>query len=428
MFEELLRLHNQQRQTYLDRLGSLLDTYNDRLWSAWWRNTAFDVVLGAGGTIVKGATGITKFIGELGSTLQQQIAGGVVAATEGSIGNMITDRSLSLFHVESVRERMEREFNACRLEIINEYNDFQNNISKHYLKCPKEKDKDGDGEARQKPSIDPSGYVYEAVSSNRVQGATASCYYKEMVEDMYGDLHENIVLWNAEEYAQENPLFTDENGMYRWDVPQGLWQVKFEKEGYQTTYSEWLPVPPPQLDVNIAMTQLVQPQVKSGKAYSEGVEVEFDKYMDPETLTDKNITMTRNGVKVESSIELLNEEVAYEGQSQTYASKVRLNVPEGQELLSTDEVQLTISRKVKSYAGLPMEQDYNQTFDVEAKIREIAVDSLINVAYGGERTLIVAALPAEASKGKTLKIKSLSTMIASANAEEKYWMRMVRLK
>ena len=53
--------------------------------------------------------------------------------------------------------------------------------------------------------MDPSGYVYEAVASNRLQGVTATCYYKEMVEDMYGDLHENIVLWDAAEYAQENP-------------------------------------------------------------------------------------------------------------------------------------------------------------------------------------------------------------------------------
>ncbi|MFR9261047.1 MAG: hypothetical protein ACLVL2_08980 [Bacteroides cellulosilyticus] len=60
------------------------------------------------------------------------------------------------------------------------------------------------------PILDPSGYVYEAVPSNRLQGVTATCYYKEMVEDMYGELHENIVLWNAAEYAQENPLFTDE--------------------------------------------------------------------------------------------------------------------------------------------------------------------------------------------------------------------------
>lgn len=269
-----------------------------------------------------------------------------------------------------------------------------------------------------KPYIDPSGYVYEAVSSNRIQGVTASCYYMETVEDMYGDLHENVVLWNAEEYAQENPLFTDEYGMYQWDVPQGLWQVKFEKEGYQTTYSEWLPVPPPQLEVNIPMTQLLQPTVKSGKAYSEGVEMEFDKYMDPETLTTDNIKVTKNGNAVSGTIELLNEEVAYEGKTETFASKVRFNVPEGEELLSTDEVQLTVKKAVKSYAGVQMQDDYVQKFDVEPRVRLMAVDSLINVGYGAERTITVAALPADASKGKKVNVKSLSTMIASVDNEE----------
>jgi len=265
--------------------------------------------------------------------------------------------------------------------------------------------------------MDPSGFVYEAVSSNRLQGVTASCYYKEIVEDMYGDLHENIVLWNAEEYAQENPLFTDENGMYQWDVPQGLWRVKFEKEGYQTTYSEWLPVPPPQLDVNIPMMQMVQPLVKSGKAFANGVEFEFDKYMDPETLTADNILVTKNGSAVTGEIKLLNEEVTCEGQEQTYASKVRFEVPEGEELLVTDEVQLTVRKAVKSYAGVPMQDDYTQKFDVELQVRTVAVDSLINVAYGGKRTLTVAALPTDAAKGKTMRVKSLSGIIASADAE-----------
>lgn len=268
------------------------------------------------------------------------------------------------------------------------------------------------------PIHDPSGYVYEGVASNRLQGVTATAYYKETVEDMYGDLHENVVLWDAEEYAQENPLFTDEYGMYRWDVPQGLWQVKFEKEGYQTTYSDWLPVPPPQLEVNIPMTQLLQPTVASAKAYSEGVEVTFDKYMNPETLTADNIIVTRNGEVADGTVELLNEEVAYEGQSQTFASKVRFTVPEDAPLLSTDEVILTVSKAVESYAGVQMQDTYTQAFDVEPRVTLIAVDSLINVAYGGERTLTVAALPADASKGKTMHVQSLSTMIATTDSDE----------
>lgn len=65
----------------------------------------------------------------------------------------------------------------------------------------------------------PLGFVYEGVATNRLEGVTATAYYKEMVEDMYGDLHENVVLWDAEEYAQENPLFTNEYGMYAWMCP-----------------------------------------------------------------------------------------------------------------------------------------------------------------------------------------------------------------
>ena len=36
------------------------------------------------------------------------------------------------------------------------------------------------------------------------------------------------------------PCYTDGNGEYAWDVPEGYWQVKYEKEGYETVYSDWL--------------------------------------------------------------------------------------------------------------------------------------------------------------------------------------------
>lgn len=271
------------------------------------------------------------------------------------------------------------------------------------------------------PAIDPSGYVYEAVPSNRVQGVTATAYYKEIVEDMYGDKHENIVLWDAEEYAQENPLFTDENGMYRWDVPQGMWQVKFEKEGYQTTYSDWLPVPPPQLEVNIPMTQLLQPQVKKVQASSEGVEIEFDKYMDPETLTTENIIVKKNGgTAVDGTIELMNDEAVKEGEPQIYASKIFFRVSNESPLTPTDQPTLTVKKAVKSYAGIPMEEDYTteNQLDVELLVTNVVVDELINIAYGGTQTITVAALPAEAAKGKKIDVASLSSMIATTNLTE----------
>lgn len=270
--------------------------------------------------------------------------------------------------------------------------------------------------------IDPAGYVYEAVPENRVEGVQATIYYKEEVEDIYGDKHENIVMWNAEEYAQHNPLFTDENGMYRWDVPQGLWQVKFEKDGYATAYSEWLPVPPPQLEVNVGITQNKQPEVTEARAYEEGIEVQFDKYMDPATLTDANISVTAGGKKLAGDIQLVNAALADEYASPEdadavrYASRIRF-VPEQALASTTGEIRLTVSRNVKSYAGIPMTVTYSQVLDVEKEVQKITADN-IKVLYGGEKELTIYALPSEAASGRTLHIANSSEMVASLAATD----------
>ena len=108
-------------------------------------------------------------------------------------------------------------------------------------------------------AIDPSGYVYDEVTGLRLSGVTVHAYWIENVdenpdffdvkpgEDEYG------ALWASMEYSQMNPLLTDEEGRYAWDVPEGWWRVSYEKEGYETTWSEWLPVPPPQTEVNIGL-------------------------------------------------------------------------------------------------------------------------------------------------------------------------------
>lgn len=280
-------------------------------------------------------------------------------------------------------------------------------------------DADDEGNEHVNPILDPSGYVYEAVSSNRLQGVTASIYYKEITEDEYGDKHEEEMLWDAEEYAQKNPLFTDENGMYSWDVPNGTWQVRLEKEGYLETRSEWLPVPPPQLDVNLAMIQMKQPKVQSIKATNDGVEIEFDKYMNPATLTTDNIKVQRvkdtGNEEVSGSIVLLNEEPTYEGQTQTYASKLLFKVAEDDELSS--EVIVTINKAVESYAGVSMESNDEQNHSIEAVVKSIKADETINMATGKQRTLTIGALPADAGKSKQMVIISQSGLIATVSED-----------
>lgn len=258
------------------------------------------------------------------------------------------------------------------------------------------------------PIHDPSGYVYEGVPSNRLEGVTATCYYKEFTEDMYGDTHENIVLWDAKEYGQENPLKTDENGYYRWDVPQGLWQVKFEKEGYETVYSEWLPVPPPQLDVNIAMTQARQPEINRVHAYKNAVEITFDKFMQTESLVKDNIIIYDGDQAVKGNIVLLDEETNPTIANKTFASKLRYTC---QKSFKNKEIKLLIKKNVKSYSSINMENDYECTIPVENEITEIKIDSVLSLAQGATMEVAVNVLPAKSSSGKKILISNYSSKI-----------------
>jgi len=271
--------------------------------------------------------------------------------------------------------------------------------------------------------IDPSGFVYEGVPSNRLEGVTATCFYKETVEDMYGDLQENVVLWDATQYGQENPLLTDENGYYRWDVPIGMWQVKYEKEGYETTYSDWLPVPPPQLDLNIGMVQMRQPEVIKAHAYPKAVELEFDKFMLPETLTPNNITVTVNGTAVNGTIEILNAELddpsaitsirRAPGTGLTYASHVRFNAAQP---FNADIVKLHVNYEVESYAGVQMNDDYEALLNVELEMQEIVADSVVILPFKDSKQITITVLPAVASRGKVINVISTAPMITSINA------------
>ena len=113
------------------------------------------------------------------------------------------------------------------------------------------------GEYGVKWVVDPSGYVYDAETHQRLEGVTVTAYG---VED---DKSESFwtkppvtspeTPWDASEYNQSNPLLTNEDGKYSWDVPEGWWRVKYEKEGYITAWSDWLPVPPPQTEVNVGL-------------------------------------------------------------------------------------------------------------------------------------------------------------------------------
>ena len=333
-----------------------------------------------------------------GITLSGATMGSSLACVGVAVLKLSTSIALSNAHSNHVKQVQAQFRNEIiRLNCVNvpDDNDDNNDNDNH-------PDDDHDIE-------DPSGYVYEAVPTNRISGVKATVYYNEDVEDDYP------VQWKAEEYGQINPQITDESGLYAWDVPQGMWKVVFEKEGYETTQTDWLPVPPPQLDINIPMSEAVAPYVENAKGVESGITFEFSKYMKPNTLTKSNrVSVTCNGEKVKGDVELLNlEENPYNNEE--YVSKIKF-VP-NKPFKTTDEVIITVKKEVESYAGKEMVEDFVQRIKIESEITDIACDSMMAVDYQGTGVLEVSVLPAAAAKGRTIQVASTSTMIASTDAE-----------
>ena len=284
------------------------------------------------------------------------------------------------------------------------------------LKCQKiKKDKHEPKIGPITPLVDPSGFVYEAVASNRVEGATASVYYKETYEDAYGDEHERVTLWDAERYGYVNPQLTDENGEYGWDVPAGQWQVRVTKDGYRPVTSEWLPVPPPQLDVNLELQQPSAPEVQRVVASEQGVQIDFDKYMKLAHLTTDNIFLTQNGQRLPGTVTMLNAEATPDSVS-TYAS--RLLFQPAEKLQAAGKVRLTVKAGIESYANVAMLQDFTQEFDVEQRVEQIVTDEVCTMTLGEERSITVSALPAAVAAGKRVLVAQQNSNVVTTDAEE----------
>ena len=173
--------------------------------------------------------------------------------------------------------------------------------------------------------IDPSGYVYAGVTANRLSDVKVTAYWIPLDEtdDDFWDAPDETKsqLWNADEYSQYNPLYTDNDGNYAWDVPEGWWKVVAEKEGYETYTSDWMPVPPPQTDVNINLMSKATPKIESAIIEGSTITLKFNEYMNPETL--KNIVISDvSGRKVSYSLEYSTSETSYEGV--VYAKEYKL--------------------------------------------------------------------------------------------------------
>ena len=226
--------------------------------------------------------------------------------------------------------------------------------------------------------IDPSGIVYEAVPGNTVEGATVTIYYRDPET---GD----TVKWNAEDYEQLNPLLTDKDGKYLWDVPEGEWKVVCEKEGYETSESEWLSVPPVRTDVNFALVNKEAPVLVSAENGGDGLIVKLSRFVDISTVTADTLTVEGTNGEYTITPQLLDENDQY---ADTF-------VISGKSI--SDAKSVSVSDKIKSYAGIAAEKstaaltsstntlgDLNNDGKVDAKDASIVLTAYAKVSTGAD--------------------------------------------
>lgn len=265
------------------------------------------------------------------------------------------------------------------------------------------------------PIIDPSGYVYEVDETNRLENVTVTVFRRVASEDMAGEITWIPTKWDASEYGQENPLLTDKDGLYGWDVPQGYWQVKYEKAGYETATSAWLPVPPPQLEVNQELVRNVQPFVTEVHAYSgtDGVEIIFDTHMKLSSLLE-NVYILNNGNKISGKVIIPGKEAPLNEEEQ-YSSVVRF-IPDEPLTAELGDLKLIVYRKAESYAGIEMGDDKTEDITIEKEIKNIAAQAESLTLKSGElQEVIISATPADAAAGKTLYIENASDFIVGVD-------------
>ncbi len=99
--------------------------------------------------------------------------------------------------------------------------------------------------------VDPSGYVYNAITGHRIQGATVTLYRFDIVLQQFVLIAPNDL--GIEPHT--NPQITDENGGYGWMVSPGMYMVRVEKTGYATNFVI-VTVPPSATDLNIPLTSI----------------------------------------------------------------------------------------------------------------------------------------------------------------------------
>ncbi|NBD28352.1 S-layer homology domain-containing protein [Paenibacillus glycinis] len=240
----------------------------------------------------------------------------------------------------------------------------------------------GSPAAKPKYIYDPSGYVYEGLPDNRLDGITATALE---LDPETGDWN----VWNADWYEQRNPQITDSGGRYGWDVPPGKWKIRYEKDGYETGYSGELDVPPPRFDVNVPLVSYQPPKIAYIKAYPGGgkLQIQFTKPVEVDSvLSDVIRVKDPSGLDVIGAVQALNPGSVEDGKQLAIAVEFIPTVP----FTAGETYQISVKGSVLSYAGVPMGTDFTEVVVIAAEDRMPPAEvSSLNGGMSGDSVSLV---------------------------------------
>ena len=198
--------------------------------------------------------------------------------------------------------------------------------------------------------------------------------------------------------------------MYHWDVTEGDWQVKVEKDGYETAYSDWMTVPPEWTEVAIPIVCKAAPTVEKIEKDGDGYKLTFDRYMDLTTVNNTNIQFTNGGSSVTCTVTPLDKEVSGTDSSVYYARTFSLK-PAG----AVTDVSVS---NVKSYAGTVMTGEFKKTLETtpaQPKVTKVELDD-VTMNYKDSITLKPTVTADEGAKC-TAKYESSDPNVVKVNKE-----------
>ena len=438
------RVSSKQRTIFLEQLDELNDTvleYPGMVFTAYAMSYFADYVVGKTigdlvpeeisdladseniNTIYSSLEGFQRLMMKLGKKDGVKLSGrgvdmvvgvttGLVEFDTNVVTSMVSDATKNVLQLNlDAQEYMDRRFQ----EIHGDFQDLMKQIQLSYGECKDDEEEDGKedggngdgGDGRNGANslsfdmtagLDPSGYVCEAVPSNVLEGVTVTLYKQD---------DDKEVQWNATYYDQTNPVTTNADGVYAWDVPEGQWKVKFEKESYKTACSDLLAVPPPQTDVNVSLVSEELPEIASISAYQKGVRVEFSQYMDIESVKEK-LSVTTNGNTITGSVEAENAEGSLDNPEIKYASVFFFTFGE-----SVESGTVTVSAAgAENYAeNTVQETAESKTATIEVKPTGIAVQETASVGCDSTVTLELRVEPPAAGANKTIRVASSTSRL-----------------